>query len=138
MKAQLLILLLAVGFLVLASGVVAASARVRILAAHSGTDPGVSVSAISGSPTGRQIYSAFGFRIRAPSGERIDAHWSTSCVQGSRSHQNSGDVKVVGRGATPVTFWRPPSITNANGCQLDLIALRSVSARLTASILGRR
>src|SRR5215831_863873 len=137
MKAQLVILPLAVGFLGLASGVDAASARVKVLATRSGATPGVIVFAQSGSPGGRQIYSAFGFEIRAPIGERIDAHWSISCVKGSRSHVNAGNVKVVGRGATPVTFWRPPSVTNANGCRLDFIALRKVSARLTASILGR-
>jgi hypothetical protein len=123
----------------IASAVQAAPAFVKVLGKKTGTTAGVIAVAHIVTKPSIQPYSAFGFRIRAPEGQMVNAHWSISCFGASRSRMTSGNVNLVGRGAVEVTFWRPPSVSAADTCAMDLIALRGSRhpGLLTAIILGR-
>jgi hypothetical protein len=122
------------------TGLAAAPPKVKVLGMSSTAMAGAVTFGTTGIFKQGQPYVSFGFRVRAPAGQKVNVFWSVHCYSGSKARSRTGSVNEVGRGGTAVTFWRARTLARAGSCGMTLIATRSpgLSGRLIATILGRR
>jgi hypothetical protein len=121
-------------------GDAATAGKVKVLATSSTTSAGNVVLGNTGIWRRGQPYVSFGFRVRAPTGQKVSVFWSVHCYSSSTTRGRTGRVGISGRGSIAVTFWRPRTLNAANYCRMTLIATRNrgLSGRLIATLLGRR